>query len=573
MKLLLYLFLVVLCSFFVVSVEITEIMYNPTGSDTNREWIEIYSWDLVNLSSWTFYEANTHHRLTPVNTSNRTASFVFQGYAVIVDNAQQFLQDYPGYNGTLFDSSWSSLSNSGESLALYNQSGEVDVVAYDKSWGGASGYSLEKIELGIHSSWVASLQQNGTPGMQNSVFDSCDWSLNIITKGNVVNLQNQSAVVAWKINLTESNNKGNTSFLYWVEDAQGNVIKKPIQKFANNSRDFGWYQKTIKNVGGYVIKAGLQNTSCFDINLDNDVVISPMVVSGVVSEEELGSSIKVKKATTKDVFFGEDLPVNLEIFRGDTAKYSIKVYVENSKGKRVSEVSTIHAKEKNTDYSLKIPLLLKDSCSYETGNYFIKVLGLGTREREKVKLKQKDCGGEIIKEKRPLTKFSFKFFEIPALVTSREKIDVLVTLQNDGLAHNYSLWGYVYKGSICYSCTNQTLARNSTLQQISLQPNEKDSVLFELPLDDIMKEGEYKVKVKLRKDSQKAVKEIIETIVVVEGKKDLAMELQQDVLHVNSNSITGAVVYESTSVKARNMSWLVVVVGFVVLCVVVFRKL
>src|SRR3989344_2910155 len=98
------------------SMVINEIMYDLKGSDTDREWIEVVNagGDAVDLSEWKFFEANTNHKLTLVLGQ---ATLPPGAYAVIVDNPEKFKNDWPGYSGVLFDSSFS-LNNTGETISL-----------------------------------------------------------------------------------------------------------------------------------------------------------------------------------------------------------------------------------------------------------------------------------------------------------------------------------------------------------------------------------------------------------------------------------------------------------------------
>ncbi len=141
-------------------VVITEIMYDLSGADTGREWIEIKnsSTDAVDLSHWKLFEENVHHGLTITEGSGILSGGAF---AIIADNTQKFLLDWPGFSGTLFDSTFS-LSNTGETLVLKNEIlNSVDSVAYDSSMGAAgTGESLQKISSG----WIA---QAPTPAREN----------------------------------------------------------------------------------------------------------------------------------------------------------------------------------------------------------------------------------------------------------------------------------------------------------------------------------------------------------------------------------------------------------------------
>lgn len=118
-------------------VVISEVMYNPDGLDSGREWIEIknISSQDIDIASWKFRENSINHSINLISG----ASVLSPGqFAVIADNADVFLADNPSFSGNLFDSSFS-LSNSGERLSILNDTlKEVDYVNYFDDWG-ASG--------------------------------------------------------------------------------------------------------------------------------------------------------------------------------------------------------------------------------------------------------------------------------------------------------------------------------------------------------------------------------------------------------------------------------------------------
>ncbi|HEY4520771.1 MAG TPA: lamin tail domain-containing protein [Candidatus Paceibacterota bacterium] len=103
------------------SVVITEIMYDASGADSGREWVEIFNdgMEPVSLEGWRFLENGTKHKLTSVSSGNTIQP---GGYAIIADNADNFRADFPGFNGQLFDSAFS-LSNTGETVSLLDGSG------------------------------------------------------------------------------------------------------------------------------------------------------------------------------------------------------------------------------------------------------------------------------------------------------------------------------------------------------------------------------------------------------------------------------------------------------------------
>lgn len=135
------------------SIAITEVMYNPLGLDTNREWIEIYNNDNseYNTSSLKLRTDETDHRLTG-------AIIKPGGYAVIVQNITKFLEDYSNYAGIIIDSSFSLANSKPEIIVLKNSTIVFDNVTYSiVNEGNSSCLSVSFVEC------------FPTPGKQNIV--------------------------------------------------------------------------------------------------------------------------------------------------------------------------------------------------------------------------------------------------------------------------------------------------------------------------------------------------------------------------------------------------------------------
>ena len=128
--------------FFVsAQVQITEIMYNPEGSDLQQEWIELQntSEELVNLTRYGVRDASTtrHSIVGP-------PALVPGEIAIVASDRDLFGQTYPSYPGRIYTSALS-LRNSGQNtVSLLNESdGSVHTVAYSTLLGGdGNGNSL-----------------------------------------------------------------------------------------------------------------------------------------------------------------------------------------------------------------------------------------------------------------------------------------------------------------------------------------------------------------------------------------------------------------------------------------------
>ncbi len=148
------------------SVMFSEIMYDLEGTDTDREWVEVYNdgSDNVDLSTWKFFEGNTNHSMVPVDGNGTLAA---NTYAIIADKPDNFRVDWPNYTGLLFDSSFSLNNDPGETLSLKDENlVVVDTMTYENTAGAqGDGKSLQK----INTVWAPAMP---TPGLVNTAGDS-----------------------------------------------------------------------------------------------------------------------------------------------------------------------------------------------------------------------------------------------------------------------------------------------------------------------------------------------------------------------------------------------------------------
>ncbi|TAN32173.1 PKD domain-containing protein [Patescibacteria group bacterium] len=170
-KLFFFLSLLAAGSFFVftaVRAANTDIVINEVGAyaASTHEWIEIWNKgnEPVDLSEWKFWEDNTNHGL------KASDPIVSPGeYVVIAQVSTTFMLDYPSFAGSVFDSSWSSLNESGEEIGLKDVSGNfVEKFTYIN----APNFSLQRIDPFLADYTSANWREhtNGnTVGAVNSV--------------------------------------------------------------------------------------------------------------------------------------------------------------------------------------------------------------------------------------------------------------------------------------------------------------------------------------------------------------------------------------------------------------------
>lgn len=102
---------------------LSEIMFDPDGSDSGREWIEVQniSDNPIDISGYKLLENNINHK---INLIQGNAVLDAGDYAIWADNTEKFLLDYPDYAGILYDSAFS-LNNSGEDLKIIDSAGNI----------------------------------------------------------------------------------------------------------------------------------------------------------------------------------------------------------------------------------------------------------------------------------------------------------------------------------------------------------------------------------------------------------------------------------------------------------------
>ncbi|UZE93589.1 MAG: lamin tail domain-containing protein [Candidatus Pacearchaeota archaeon] len=120
--------------------------------------------------------------------------------------------------------------------------------------------------------------------------------------------------------------------------------------------------------------------------------------------------------------FGEKIRIEIEVYRGDTAKYSIYVYVQDNEGIKVSDKISLHFDEKFQTQTETVEITLK--CKNEEGIYEIIAEGLDTSDMEKIKLEPCESTEETettttsIKSENEEQKYSSRTYSYPGYAES-----------------------------------------------------------------------------------------------------------------------------------------------------------
>ncbi len=533
--------------------EITEVMYAPLDGN---EWVEIYNSgnQSENLSLWKISDVKENDSfaccffLPACSLSLAPQSFVVvtnQNTTFFPENATQIcVHDNDLGNG---------LHNDGDNLTITNTHNLFfDFFSYTQSMGAyRNNKTLEKTSSG----WRESLLPFGTPGRANQEppsllpefpentppentlpgnFSPCAFALDFTFPSPLFFTEKISFTLRVK-NLTASS--ANISVRGKIETPEGKVAKEyaPWSNHPLSSRLEKAYNPSL-DAGLYLVSFWISNSSCTETEGPLQNVTRLLAVLRSSEESDANPSAGISSLSIEEISLGKDntaawgesIPVKVSLFKGDTLKTLVELKAKKA-GKTISETSKVYVPEKFSSLKATLPLQLRCSDADAEVTVFLEGLGVQAEKTFSIKGKSKRCENspedELFLEEEdtqedtlsenlsPSRPFSFHFQHVPEVVSERT-FTFQVLLQNENLPHNYSLWSYLYRGSRCYSCAQQRQSREENQQHFSLAAGEEKVIDTALSVDENAQPGEYKVKVKLRKDQQKTSKELISTVLL-----------------------------------------------------------
>jgi hypothetical protein len=213
----------------------------------------------------------------------------------------------------------------------------------------------------------------------------CDLAINVLTEKMVYD--NKEKIGYYNI-LNEE--KFPYYIEYWVEDFLGEIFKKKTQTSNTNKKS---YTPKIKEVDRALLIKAKVYPFCADLNVSNNEAEQLVViVNSVVEEEESVSSeeestIEIIKISPEEQKFAGLVKAEIEIYKGNTGKYSLTAYAEKD-GKKISQNIKVNLKDKYTNYKLTLPIQLKLNCDEKIspGKAKIIVEGLGTEDNKAFKV-------------------------------------------------------------------------------------------------------------------------------------------------------------------------------------------
>ena len=566
-------------------------MYNPEGSDNNKEFIEIYSDDYTNLTDFIIEDISNEDVLSLVYYYN-------SNYFLIVES--DF--DYSNINASIYtvgSTIGNDLNNDNDVVIFRNDDGEIiDVVVYDSEWGGDGNKSLERISFNEssndESNWAESRYAEGTPGRENSIIIK-DFSSIAITEFLPDPAGDDDMAMPdgeWVELYNSANDNIDLSDLYFLDDF-GHEIRiddtHAMDTTTIEANDFliiytngfsGFLNNDEDRIGLYYLNDLIDEVSYSssreDVSwakINNWVLSEPS--PGSINENIstlLDSSVKIISiylGSNNKAEFGDNINIRIQVDKGDTTKNSIKAWVEKDKI-RVSKQSVVNVYGKFINYTLTIPVQLDPNCNgkFKDGEYklildgldssdfkYFQVEGIGTSLCETVLKNQERTIGS--------RELNIQLLEVQAEMNMDEDAMVKVKIDNNSSEQsNVELWSYIYNGPVSLSGD-----REGNKRVVSLP--EKSSTIVELrnSLEGHIEEGDYKIKANVRKQNRKTPDEFVSSIRI----------LDKNTFSGNApnpgNLISGGTIYESSDTKAKNsISYILIITLLIIIIFILFRK-
>ncbi len=553
---------------------IWEIMPDPFGNDDadkpSGEWVELYNAGdkALDLRGLLLKDSNDDNELYLTDTTLWSGTILCAGcYAIVYRDG---------------DSDFA-LNNDVDYVRLFLGDELLQQVSYS---GSTEGMSVSNID----GQWFHTI---ATPGEENIFTEQCDWKLSLLLNNTI--FQPDELAFTLKVERLYGFAQ-NITVRGKIEDVFGRVVQEYAPWTNQRITSFSTkdYSPNLKE-DIYQVSFWLENVSCADAATHNNRALALVAVNPQYKKNT--SSLLIEKlylGNDDAAEWGDQFTAKVVIYKGDETRYSAQLWAEKD-GKKVSKTTSVNLYDLYKEYPLTLPVQLLPNCDEDiSGGTAVLILeAFGLREERAFeaggvdKEVCKDYLAYIKKEEASSgAKISYELLDVPVALQPGEVTKLQVQIMNDDKEHDFAIWGYVYRGNKCYSCFNSSKEREHNLQHIRQLPSEAKVVELLLKLDENMEEGEYNLKVKIRKDAQKTTSDITKTFYVSQEKNkqaETALSILSTAAVAEENQgiesakktfpSSGIIVYQSNSEKARRLIPYILIIAFGLLSLVlVLRK-
>jgi len=556
-------------------IRINEIMANPSCPDSICEWIELYNdgTNSVNISGWTISDNNSNDSL---ESSSGSIDIFIPGksFALIVDEDSRVFHNFNVGENTIWlwvgnDALGNGLNDNGEKITLYDASNyTIDNITYASISGGNTWALIKDI-------WQES---NATAGRsnENNEISNNDYSVIKINEflpdpngyddedkpnGEFIELYNEGDEDIDLLNFYFKDDFD--SHQVFISDT--NILGSTLIKSKDYLVIYPRYSSGFLNNDGYerVRLFGFNNNLIDEISYSNSIEGSswakiednwyqtiPSPDEDNIYDKTFSNSVlkieNVYLGNDNKAKFGDNLRVKVAVYKGNSSKTSISLWIENDKGD-ISKKTKFNVDEGYTNNTFTVPLQLFPNCNseFKDGLYNVVIEGLDAIDRYEIEV------GDITKSLCDTIKIQTektKSVDYDLLSSSDEVLagepaitSILIRNHDEG-SKKYEAWSYVYSGRKSYSGE-----REGNKQVIDI-PGKSSATLTLRNI--VYHEGEYNLKVKVKKEDRKTTEDLTKSIKIV-GNSIVDASDNLDIAYENDS-----VLYTSSGLKAQRSAML-----------------
>jgi len=569
----LWLILIFLASvnYVLADIQINEVMANPSCSESYCEYIELYNngTNTVNMTSWKINDSDDEDSFESFNGNDILISG--NSFALIVDSDSRVYSNFDVGNATWIyvdDAAigGNGLSNSAEEINLKDEDGNlIDSTGYSSSIDGKS-FSL------INDGWVDTEPSPGKDNIENVSY-SPDYSVVSISEflPDPAGDDEQAMEDGEWIEIYNPGDEDLDLLGFYLQDNVGSdadvYITNLTTKDGTTIKNENYLIVYMNGVSGFLNNNGYDKINLYDLNgnLIDSVSYegSDEGVSWSLSDGEWEKSAPTPKSGNLDnsssvlseikideiydlgdgkAEWGDIIRAKLFVYKGNTEKYTVWIWVEDSEGNRVTKKSKFSVYEKFQNYTFTYPIFLPENCDdgFSSGNGKIIIEGLDERDEKILEIREKPLCKKGVKTARTKD-FEYELVEFPQIINDNDEFDLKLKLKSNNEDLNAEISSYVFSGKKQYSSDNKKI--------VELKQGEEKIVELKTNVNGAAEANSPRLKVKILKDGRQTPYDITEEIKVEPAGNE--NKNRNENIKNSLDGITGNVVYEGKSILAE----------------------
>lgn len=501
-------------SFVSASIIINEVMPNPIGQESANEWVEIYSTQAIEIANWSISDSSG-------NSYNFSISLV--DFAVLSCNNASFFQANPSFNTMIPVVNLSCRGNG------WLNNGDDAVIIYDSNMQALDNFSYSSTEENktyarISDNWT--LCSTPTPGTAN----------------NCPILQPNQPPAA-NFTFSPQNPAANQAVAFDAGssyDSDG-IITLYSWNFGDSTNTIGiTAQHNFSTAGNFTVNLTVTDSNNSQASTTKTISIAQNQSQQNQTNQTQNCTLEITYAPS-EAYFGSEIQINLSVYRNNTARYAVYLYIEDNEGEDVTDRISFHADNKSSNHTFATSLEIDKKCNV-SGNatFWVMLEGLDEKINKSI----------TIRENATLCLPDFQYIISPvttAIINETFSTRVRI-VNNKNSDAEFDVWAYVYRGSKCYSCTSEQ-NREENRQHITVNAKTPAEFLLENSVNDA-EPGSYSLKVEILREGIAAEKEYIFPI-LLETRAVEAPQPEERNLNAQTNNntnqtlATGNVIYKS----------------------------